>query len=256
MRPSWPSRGGKRAVAPSLPEKPCPVPGTGRGVSPVVVAISALQDETRACGASNCCARRAPGGSAQREPAASRACLGSGDRGRVGALRRVRNLRLRPGRCGRRRDRRRRADAARRDRGAVRSVARRPLSPRAVPACECARRLRRASRLDGRLPRRKRCPGLCVRRRRRAGLHALPAGAAGTAALARPNAGRADRLQRRNLDAGRPRHTGRTARRRRARVAHGRGARICGRSLGVPRRGRAPGAGDGRRAHPRDSGGW
>ena len=70
-----------------------------------------------------------------------RAGVGRGHRRRVGAFRRVRRLRLRAGRRGGRRDRRARPAAAGGARRSVRGLARRPLSARALPARDDARRL-------------------------------------------------------------------------------------------------------------------
>ena len=59
-------------------------------------------------------------------------------------------------------------------------------------------------------------------------LDALPAGDAGDPAFARPDAGRADRRQRRELDDREPRHAGRAAPRGCARVRHEPGSRLRG----------------------------
>ena len=168
-------------------------------------------------------------GDAQPRAPAGRARVGRLDRLRVGPLRRARCLRLQRRRDNGSRDRRARTDASGCRRRAARQQPRRPLPPRTHPRRDGARRRLRAGRLGGRLLRRwERAARLRARRRDRDHLDALPPRDAGGAALARPDARRADRCQRRELDDREPRHAGRAAPRGCARGGHEPGSRLRG----------------------------
>ena len=142
---------------------------------------------------------------------------GAVDRGRVGALRRPRRVRLQPRRIHGGRDRRPRAPApGGRDR-AVRIVPRRPLPARAVPAGRRAPGSGGARRLGRGCPDGRPHHRLRRRVRGRRLLDALPAGSHRAAAIARAHGAGADRRERSDLDDREPRHAARPARRRRAR---------------------------------------
>ena len=173
-------------------------------------------------------------GSRQPEHPAGADRVGRGDRRGVGALRGLRRLRVRDGRRLRRRDRRAGAPASGRADRSVRRVARRPLSPRALPARDDTPRLGGARRIRGGVRSGRRRARVCLRGPARHRRYPDPAHVASSPAVACANSRGAHRVKRSHVDGREPGNSSRAAGRRPACLGGRRGRRVRRRQRDAP----------------------